>query len=138
MRRLNRLVLALACATMSLAAPMTATAEAPMLKTQAPGWQRMMVGDVEVTALSDGTIKLPVLQLLRGDRAKLAEALKRGFLGESVETSVNAYLINTGSKLVLVDAGAGVLFGPTVGQLLGNLRASGYTCLLYTSPSPRD
>jgi len=32
-------------------------------------------------------------------------------------TSVNAFLINTGSKLVLVDTGAGALFGPTVGQL---------------------
>ncbi len=87
----------------------------------------MMVGDIEVTALSDGTIKLPVLQLLRGDRARIAEALKRGFLGETVETSVNAYLINTGGKLVLVDSGAGVLFGPTVGQMLSNLRAAGYT-----------
>lgn len=127
MRRLNRWALALACAALPLAAPLTAAAEAPLQKTQAPGWHRMMVGDIEVTALSDGTIRLPVLQLLRGDRAKLAEALKRGFLGESVETSVNAYLVNTGSKLVLVDSGAGVLFGPSVGQLATSLRASGYT-----------
>ena len=40
--------------------------------------------------------------------------------------SVNAYLINTGSKLVLIDAGAGTLFGPTVGKLMANLKASGY------------
>ena len=40
--------------------------------------------------------------------------------------SVNAYLINTGSKLVLIDAGSGNLFGPTVGKLMANLKASGY------------
>jgi glyoxylase-like metal-dependent hydrolase (beta-lactamase superfamily II) len=43
-----------------------------------------------------------------------------------VDTSVNAYLINTGSKLVLVDTGAAGLFGPTLGNLLGNLKAAGY------------
>jgi glyoxylase-like metal-dependent hydrolase (beta-lactamase superfamily II) len=39
---------------------------------------------------------------------------------------VNAYLINTGTKLVLIDAGAGTLSGPTVGKLVANLAASGY------------
>jgi len=44
-----------------------------------------------------------------------------------VETSVNGYLVNTGSKLVLIDAGAAGLFGPTLGKLLAHLKASGYT-----------
>jgi glyoxylase-like metal-dependent hydrolase (beta-lactamase superfamily II) len=127
MIRLARSGRTLLAAALLAAAPLAALAEAPMQKTQAPGFHRMMVGDTEVTVLSDGTIKLPVLQLLRGDRAKLAEALKRGFLTEQVETSVNAFLVNTGSKLVLIDTGAGQLFGPTVGQLLANLRAAGYT-----------
>ena len=43
-----------------------------------------------------------------------------------METSDNAYLVNTGSKLVLIDTGAGVFFGPTVGNFLNNLRAAGY------------
>ena len=119
----------LMCASVAMAAAMNVTpvlADAPMVKTQAPGYHRFMVGDIEVTAISDGTIKLPVLQLLRGDPARLRQALQRGYLNEQVETSVNAYLVNTGSKLVLIDAGAGALFGPTVGKLLTNLRASGY------------
>ena len=37
-----------------------AFAAAPMVKTQAPGFYRMMLGDFEVTAISDGTVKLPV------------------------------------------------------------------------------
>ncbi|TWO72408.1 MBL fold metallo-hydrolase [Caenimonas sedimenti] len=127
MKKLAHWSCAFASALALLATTLPATAQVPMQKTQAPGFHRMMVGDIEVTVISDGTIRLPVLQLLRGDRAKIADALKRGFLGEQVETSVNAFLINTGSKLVLVDTGAGQLFGPTVGQLVTNLRAAGYT-----------
>jgi glyoxylase-like metal-dependent hydrolase (beta-lactamase superfamily II) len=107
-------------------APVAARAEAPMVKTQAPGFYRAMVGDFEVTALLDGTMKLPVLKLLtNAPPEQLAEALQRGYLRETVETSVNAYLVNTGRKLVLIDTGTGSLFGSRP-ELLDNLRASGY------------
>ena len=43
-----------------------------------------------------------------------------------LETSVNAYLVNTGAKIVLVDTGTAGLFGPTAGRVLANLKASGY------------
>ena len=43
-----------------------------------------------------------------------------------LQTGVNAFLINTGSRLVLVDTGAAKLFGPTLGQVAANLKASGY------------
>ncbi len=35
-------------------------------------------------------------------------------------------MINTGSKLILIDTGAGSLYGPCCGRLLSNLRAAGY------------
>lgn len=105
----------------------TAAAAAPMAKMQAPGFYRMMLGDFEITAISDGTVKLPVKDLLTNTTpAKVDAALKRAAIAYPVETSVNAYLINTGSKLVLVDTGAAGLFGPTLGNLLTNLKASGY------------
>ena len=104
-----------------------ANAVAPMAKTQAPGFYRMMLGDFEVTAISDGTVKLPMKDLLTNTTpAKVDAALKRAAIAYPVETSVNAYLINTGSKLVLIDTGAAGLFGPTLGNLLTNLKASGY------------
>lgn len=107
--------------------PATAQAAAPLVKTQAPGFYRTMLGDFEITALSDGTIELPVDKLLTNVKPNAVEkALARAYLKAPVETSVNAFLINTGSKLVLVDTGAGTLYGPTLGKLVANLKAAGY------------
>ena len=38
----------------------------------------------------------------------------------------HSFLVNTGTKLVLIDAGAGTLLGPATGDLLNNIRAAGY------------
>ncbi len=111
-----------------LAAAFAAHAEAPQVKGQAPGWYRMMLGRFEVTALSDGTVDLPVDKLLTNAKTdRIMALLARSYLKPPVETSVNGYLINTGTKLVLIDAGAAGLFGPTLGRLVANLKASGYT-----------
>lgn len=118
-------VLSLGALTLA-SAPAPALAAAPQLKTQAPGWYRFMVGQFEVTALNDGTVDLPVDQLLHAPAGRVAEGLKQHFQKAPLETSVNAWLINTGSRLVLVDAGAGTLFGPTLGRLVAQIRAAGY------------
>jgi len=106
--------------------PELGLADAPMVKRQAPGFYRLTIGDFEVTSLSDGTNLLPVTKLLQGDPARLQQMLKRNYLGDLVETSHNSFLVNTGTKLILVDAGAGTVLGPSTGHLLNNLRASGY------------
>ena len=117
-----------AALTLSVTAVGMAYAAGPLVKTQAPGYYRMMVGEIEVTALNDGTIGLPVDQLLTDiSPAQVKESLQRSFLAAPVETSVNAFLINTGTKLVLIDTGAAGLFGPTLGKLLTHLQAAGYS-----------
>ncbi|MBK6472595.1 MAG: MBL fold metallo-hydrolase [Betaproteobacteria bacterium] len=116
---------ALLAATVALTS--LAHAEAPLAQGQAPGWYRMKLGKFEVTALSDGTVKLPVDQLLSNVKAAtVQQMLARAYLKAPVETSVNGYLVNTGAKLVLIDTGAAGLFGPTLGKLVANLKASGY------------
>ncbi len=107
-------------------APTAASAAAPLQRTQAPGFYRTMLGDFEITALSDGTVDLDVAKLLAEPAAKTDAALAKAFVKGPLETSVNAYLVNTGTKLVLIDAGAGTLFGPTLGKLLASLKAAGY------------
>lgn len=123
----NRLRGLAAMLTVTLLFGTAAEAGAPQLKTQAPGYYRMMLGDFEITALCDGTFPMEVSKLLTQiTPEQLDAALARSYLKDPVDASVNGFLVNTGSKLVLVDTGAGVLFGPTVGKLLANLKASGY------------
>ena len=127
---LTRLTIAAALVagiTFSLAPLQSAHAAAPMVKASAPGYFRMMLGDFEITALSDGTVSLPVDKLLTNTTpAKVNKALAKSFLASPLETSVNGYLVNTGSKLILIDTGAAKLFGPTLGNLAANLKAAGY------------
>ncbi len=103
-----------------------AMAAAPMAQTPAPGYFRVMLGAFEVTALSDGTADLPVDQLLHQPVSSTNKALAKHYLKSPLETSVNAYLINTGSKLILIDAGSGAMYGPTLGKLIANLKVAGY------------
>jgi len=104
-----------------------AYSKAPAIERQAPGYYRLRIGDVEITALSDGTNMLPAAALLiNSTPAEINRLLSREDLADPVETSINAFLINTGAKLVLIDTGAGNLMGPGLGALLDNLRASGY------------
>jgi glyoxylase-like metal-dependent hydrolase (beta-lactamase superfamily II) len=106
----------------------TASAAAPEVKASGPGYYRVMLGDFEITALSDGTVELPVNKLLSFNITPEAvdKELAKSYLKSPVETSFNGFLVNTGSKLVLIDTGAGNFFGPTLGNLAKNLKASGY------------
>jgi glyoxylase-like metal-dependent hydrolase (beta-lactamase superfamily II) len=123
--------IALAAATLASVpafVSLPAYAEAPMAKSAAPGYYRVMLGDFEVTALSDGVVALPVEKLLTNTKPeKTLKALQKHHLSTPTATSVNGYLINTGSKLVLIDTGAATLFGPTLGRLANSLKAAGYS-----------
>lgn len=122
---IRSLLLAVAFAV-PLSASFTAHAEAPLAKKQAPGWYRTMVGDIEVTALLDTSARLPMVQFMTGaPKEELSAAMKKHFLADQPELSVNAFLVNTGSKLVLVDTGLGTGMGSTP-MLQDNLRAAGY------------
>lgn len=126
MLRLTSKKILLALALAHCGGGSAALAAAPMAKTAAPGYFRMMLGAFEITAISDGTVDLPVESLLHQAPARTKAALARSHLSTPLETSVTAYLVNTGSKLVLIDTGAAGLFGPTLGKLIANLKASGY------------
>lgn len=104
----------------------TALASAPLVKTQAPGYFRMTLGDFEVTALYDGPAGFGTDVLTNADPKDVRALLERGFLPKNgLSVSVNAFLINTGKQLILVDTGAGV-FWPGLGALMNNLKLAGY------------
>jgi len=104
-----------------------ARAEAPKVPTQVPAYCRIQLGQFEITALQDGYTELDTKRLHNIKETDLNHLLSRMFIGSStLQTSVNAYLINTGTHLVLVDAGAAKLSHPALGYLLQNMKDAGY------------
>jgi glyoxylase-like metal-dependent hydrolase (beta-lactamase superfamily II) len=84
----------------------------------------LKIGDIEVTALSDGPFPAPLNSFVDFDSAE-AERLTGRRIDETVILPVNCYLLKIGSKWALVDTGCGPNYGPTLGQLPENLRALG-------------
>lgn len=105
----------------------TADSAVEQAQTQAPGFYRVTLGDFKVTVLNDGTTPVPFGQLLHGSNKASLAASFRG-AGEPLdrETSINSFLIDTGTRRILIEAGAGRLFGPCCGRLPAMLRAAGY------------
>src|ERR1700746_626711 len=113
----------------ALAPTIPALAHAPQAGKQAqPSFYRFKLGTIEITVVSDGTLAFPA-ETLWGDRAEDARGLLTSPFQPSspVGLQINTILVNTGDKLVLIDAGCGVdKFQKTTGRLLGNLAAAGY------------
>ena len=103
-----------------------ARAQAAKAGKQAAGFYRLKLGAFEVTVLSDGTLTFPpglwnapqpeVVSTLAADDRAL----------DAVPFQLNTMLVNTGTKLGLIDAGTGGKFQNTSGALLANLAAAGY------------
>lgn len=126
MKPLFELFLAVAL-TASWATPVLAEGPVPKLNRYQAGFQHFKIGDVEVTALSDGTLPIYPQKLLTNVKPEeIASRLNDAFQTTVVEASVNAYLINIGERLVMVDAGTGELYGPTLDKLSASIRAAGY------------
>lgn len=91
---------------------------------QIPGYYHRRIGDIVVTALSDGYLDgtLEVLQnITRDDAQSLLDAQFR----PGRRTSVNCYVIYSAGRLALVETGAGDYLLPTAGKLRQNLKAAG-------------
>ncbi|NGY05744.1 MBL fold metallo-hydrolase [Solimonas terrae] len=128
----SHLSLALAAAVLALCGATTVAAGPTAIRTQAPsmaaaGFYRLPLGKFTVTALADGSFDMPAPKLLIEDQPGIVKQLlgAAGY-GDTVPTSINGFLIDTGSKRVLIDTGSGGAMGPTTGKLLEHLRAAGY------------
>lgn len=97
-------------------------------KAQVPGVYSFRLGEFTITALSDGTVPQDLDKVLtNANSAEVKQLLDKNFLANPVEASINAFLIDTGDKQVLVDTGVGQLFGPKLGgKLQVSLKAAGY------------
>lgn len=87
-----------------------------------PGVHRFTLGRMEITCLQDGRFELPV-SLLSGIEPAKAVAMLGG--KDKAPTPVNAFLVKTATRLVLVDTGAGTVAGEDTGALPKRLKAAG-------------
>jgi glyoxylase-like metal-dependent hydrolase (beta-lactamase superfamily II) len=123
---------ATAAAALSSFPASTAGAAGPPSGTQAPGFYRYKVGSFECTSINDGARSFPmpdtfVRNVPKEEALAAAEAayMPKGM----VTVPFNPQLINTGSKLILIDCGNGIAnFEPSkgaVGRTLQNLASAG-------------
>ena len=129
LKRISRpFAAAILAALASLVGVLTpALAAAPQHHDQVPGFFRLKVGDLEVTALFDGPAVADP-HWLHGKKATLDGVLKALQTDpHMMDAADTGYLVNTGKQLILVDAGSGTWFGGgAYGRLAGNLRSAGY------------
>lgn len=108
----------------------TALARAPKLGTQAPYFHRFVLGDAEVTVVSDGPLPLgdPSGTFVGVPKEEVKKMLTDNFLSsENVILEQNSPIVNTGDKLILFDTGMGTskLFGGTTGRQQKSMAEAG-------------
>ncbi len=105
--------------------PSPLRAKMPFAKAQAPGYVRRRLGAFEVTAVLDGDLQLD-LQLFSGDAAEMAKLSAQSYQPSPPRVHCNAFAVNTGEKLFLVDTGSGALMGSSLGRVAENLVLAGF------------
>jgi glyoxylase-like metal-dependent hydrolase (beta-lactamase superfamily II) len=111
-----------------VAGPNAALDAAAQHQDQVPAFYRLKVGDLEVTALYDGTGVFDP-HWLNGTKETM-DSLVKGLQVDPHMLDVvdSGFLVNTGAQRILVDAGAGTWWGGgALGRLEGSLRSAGYT-----------
>lgn len=135
MTKLSRRTLLAGAAGVALApaaALAPAFASAPKAEKSAPSVYRYKVGDYEITQFTDGarTFPMPDGFVVNASNDEARAALASAYMPDGKITIMfNPTLVNTGSKLVLIDTG----YGPgeyekskgAVGQLQMNMAAAG-------------
>src|SRR5260370_38511668 len=111
-RNLTRFAAVLLAALAGLVAdPNAALAGPHQHHDQVPGFYRLKVGDLEVTALFDGhgVFDPHWLNRPKATLEGVVEALHED--PRLLDVSDEGFLVNTGKQLILVDAGAGTWWG---------------------------
>ncbi len=106
----------------------TAHAGAPPVGKQAPGFYRFKVGEFEVTALHDGVVQGKIEQgrIPNAPLEDVKKLLAANFMSDEILTNhFTTIVVNTGSKLILIDCGFNNNGAPSVGRMAENMTAAG-------------
>jgi len=91
---------------------------------QVPGVYHRRVGDIVVTAISDGFLD-GGLDVLRNIAPEEARQILSDSFRPARRTAVNAFLLYSAGRLALIETGSGNYLLPTAGKVLANLAAAG-------------
>jgi len=113
-------------------APSRARAAAAALGQQAPGFYRYKVGSIEITVVTDGVSRFRFADdhVTNRSRDEVNAALAAAYFEKDMMTTpYNPVVVNTGSKLVVIDTGTGeanfARSKGVAGQFQMNLKAAG-------------
>ncbi|WP_262272767.1 MBL fold metallo-hydrolase [Microvirga yunnanensis] len=122
-----------ALAAAPLGAPALAQAPAPAPaqgsgSRQAPGFYRYKVGDIEVTAVNDGSAPRPLEGFIRNaELPAVQQAAREAFLPQdTIQNTFNGLVVRNGDRLTVIDTGNGDMGAPTTGRWMENFRAAGF------------
>jgi glyoxylase-like metal-dependent hydrolase (beta-lactamase superfamily II) len=101
---------------------------------QAPTAHSFKVGSFDVTVVSDGMMQLPLSFALPGTTQADVEALyaANGAKFGGVNGQINVTVVKTGTAVIVIDAGGGADFMPTMGKFGDNLEAAGIAAASVT------
>ena len=85
---------------------------------------KISVGSIQVTALRDGELYLPKEALVNLSEEDTA-TINNNENSDLIYGNVNAYLIQSANRNLLIDAGCRELFGPTCGFLQDAIKETG-------------
>ncbi len=91
---------------------------------QIPGVYHHRVGDIVVTAISDGFLD-GSLDVLRNIDPEEARKILADNFRPARRTAVNAFLVYSAGRLALIETGSGNYLLPTAGKVLANIKAAG-------------
>jgi glyoxylase-like metal-dependent hydrolase (beta-lactamase superfamily II) len=92
---------------------------------QVPGVYRRRVGDIVVTAISDGYLDA-VYEFMRDiEPAEAERILKEAYRPAPPRVSINCFVIHSAGRVALMETGSGDKMGPTLGKMPENLAKAG-------------
>ena len=91
---------------------------------QIPGVYHRKIGDIVVTAISDGYLD-GNLEVMRNVDLDKAQQILRDAFRPARRTSVNTFLIHSKGRVAIIDTGSGNYLQPTAGFVQRNLAAAG-------------
>lgn len=97
---------------------------AALPRTQVPGVYHRQIGDILITALSDGYADDGIQAVRNIDQAEALAMFEREFR-PARRASINCFLVRSMGRAALIDVGCGRYFGESAGQIHAALAAAG-------------